>query len=71
MEIPKSKRSQEEITLQMIVELNRLRDALVRLSLATSDWLFEAKMANDPDASTFASSTIEKSKSVDCDRNKS
>jgi len=48
MDKPESTRTPEEITLQLSVDLVRMRDALVTLSLAMNDLVFEASLTDGP-----------------------
>lgn len=63
MENPKSPPTREELALQLSHELMGLRDALVRLSLAMGDLVFEVSLTEDPHALLQVNSLIEKLKS--------
>jgi|JI8StandDraft_1071087.scaffolds.fasta_scaffold643697_1 hypothetical protein len=63
MENPKPPPTQEEVALQLSHDLMGLRDALLRLSLAMGDWVFEASLTEDTPALQQVNSLIEKLKS--------
>jgi hypothetical protein len=63
MEEPRPEPSQEDIALQIQHDLVRLRDALVTLSLATRDWLYESTVSRDPDSITSLEKAIDRWKS--------
>lgn len=60
MGLPNQPPTQEQIALKMVRDLERLRDALVNLSLVSRDWVFEANRSEDVTAACKANSIIEK-----------